>query len=199
MDGEPGLTARASLTGRLLFAWGDLRGSMRAVLAARPREGTLLVLAMASGAVFFLGRAAGIWLSPEAASQGEDALIGQLQNELVGALIFRTLMLYAVAAFAGLVAKALGGTGSWADSRAATFWSALVAAPVVLVATIAAAMLDRGGADIGFIPQTIGQLFFAWAFAACLAEAHGFSSTIKVLGVLAVAGLLVIAPLYFFN
>lgn len=179
---------------RLLTAWNDLRGSMRWLLSRDPREGTLLAMAMASGVIAFLGRAGALWLSPEAAELGEAALRGRLQNELAAALFFRTLMLYLVAGLAGLVARAFGGHGSWKASRAATFWAALLAAPVLAAGELLAAPLPPLAA---LAAAVLAQLAFAWAFAACFAEAHGFASVPRVLAVVLVAGLVLLLPLAF--
>lgn len=190
---------RVGPTGQVLGAWADLRGSTRRLLASDPREGTLLALALASGAIWFLGRIAGLWLSPEAAGLGEAALIGRAQAEFVAAVFFRTLMLYAVAALAGLAARAFGGTGGWKDTRAAVFWAALVAAPVLLAVNVLAALLEPVSEPAAAVIRSLGGLAFAWAFAVCIAEAHGFRSGLAVLGVIAAAGMFVVFPLYIFG
>lgn len=191
----PRRETRPSIVGRVL-AWYDLRSSMRWLLDAGPREGTLLALALLSGLVWFLGRMAELWLSPAAATMGEAALIGRAQGELVAAIFLRTLMLYALAGLAGLVARACGGTGSWKDSRAATFWAAVVAAPVMLAATVIATMVGDGPGPAAAMFRSIGGVAFAWAFSFCLAEAHGFRSGVAVLAVVAALGLVVMLPFY---
>lgn len=180
MDGKPTLTdpparpRRRGLTERLLGAWGDLRGAARAVLAARPSEGFLLVIAMTSGVFWLLGALAELWTSNEAAAMNEDQLLGQAQNLLVAGLFFRTLMLYAVAGAAGLAARLAGGTGSYSDTRAAVFFSALVAAPLLLTATLLAVIIGPAAPGFGAILRTLAQLAWLWAFSCFLAEAHGF-------------------------
>lgn len=162
---------------------------MRWLLDREPREGTLLALAMLSSLVWFLGRMAELWLSPAAATMGEAGLIGRVQGELVAALFFRTLALYAIAGLAGLAARAAGGTGSWRDSRAATFWAAVVAAPVMLAATVLAAVVADAPEPMPMAIRSMGSFAFAWALSFCLAEAHGFRNGLLVLAVLAAIGL----------
>lgn len=156
---------------RILTAWGDLRGSMRTLLAGEPREGTLLAMALGSSAIWALGRLMQLWFSPAAAELGPEPLVGRAGDEIVAALFYRPLMLYAVAGFAGLVARVCGSRASWRESRAATFWAALVAAPVALLAALAGALLPDAGA---MVAESLGSLAFALAFAVFFAEAHGF-------------------------
>jgi len=183
-----------SLTERIVSAWGDLRGSMRALLAAGPSEGFLLFLAMLSGLILLLGNLAVLWLGP-AGAMAPDAIVMRVGAEVVGALFYRTLGLYLVAGLGWALARAFGGVGSGRDSRAALFWAALVAAPVGFGAGLAEAVL----APVAplWLAETAGQagmLAFALATAHCMAEAHGFKSAWAVFAVIA-AVLLTIALL----
>lgn len=159
---------------------------MRAVLASRPSEATLLVFAMLSGVFHFLGTLATLWLGREASGLGQDELLSRIGAEFAGALVFRTLALYGVALAAWAIARAFGGAGSIYASRAALFWSALVAAPVMLGAALLSTLAGPFlGGHAGAVFRIAGGLAFAVAFAFCLAQAQGFRSGWRVLAVMA--------------
>jgi len=183
---------RAGVIMRMLTAWRDLPGSMRAVLAERPGEGALLAMAMLSGLLRFLGRLAGLWLGPGAAGTPPEALLSRIGAEFAGALVFRTLALYAVALLLWGLARLLGGRGGVYATRATLFWAALVAAPVMLMADLAglaAAALGGGTMAAG----VLGGMAFALAAAHGVAAAHGLAlwraGLVVLLPVLAVGAL----------
>ncbi len=170
---------------RMLGAWADLRGSMRAELARDPSEGRLLFYVMLSGLIWFFGRYATLVYGPLGPAIPEEVFAGRVGVEFVSAVFFRTLALYALAALAGAVARAAGGGGGWRDSRAALFWAALVAAPVMLAGTFLSLLLTGIPGQAGAIAGMLGAVAFAWAVAQCFAEAHGFASAWRVLGAVA--------------
>jgi hypothetical protein len=177
---------------RMLGAWADLRGSMRAELDRDPSEARLLFYVMFSGLIWFLGRYALLAYGPMAPTIPGDEFIGRVAAQLVGAIFFRTLAFYALAALVGWIARAAGGSGGWRDSRAALFWAALVAAPVILAATFLSILLTGLPGQIAEAASMLGALAFAWATAHCIAEAHGFTSVWRVLAaVVVLAGLFV--------
>lgn len=169
------LAPREGLVTRALLAWGDLSASTRTLIAERPSESTLLVIAMLSGLFHFLGTLAGLWLSPEARTMTEGALLSRVGGEFAGAVVFRTLGLYAIAALVAALARAAGGTGGYADSRVALFWAALVAAPPMLAVTVGGALAGPylgAGAAAGI--AAAGGLIFAWTASQAIAAAHAF-------------------------
>jgi hypothetical protein len=170
---------------RMLGAWADLRGSMRAELERGPSEGRLLFYVMLSGLIWFLGRTAVLVYGPLGPAIPEDQFAGRIGLEFISAIFFRTLAFYALAAVAGLIAWAGGGGGGWRDSRAALFWAALVAAPVILASTFLSLLLAGVPGPGGAIASMLGAVAFAWVVAQCFAEAHGFTSAWRVLGALA--------------
>ncbi|MEM6547658.1 MAG: hypothetical protein AAF713_07910 [Pseudomonadota bacterium] len=195
MSVQDGPGAAQGFAGRIFLAWTDLRGSFRALLASDPGEGRLLSLAMFSGILAFLGAMALLRLSPAAASTDEDTLIGQISAEFIGALFFRTMMLYGVAALATLALRGLGHRHGWRDGRAALFWSAAVTAPVLLLSDliyIPVTQLDTTAA--GFV-QAVGPIAFGWAWSACLAELHSFRHIWSVFVTLAGVTLLIVVLL----
>ena len=177
---------------RMLGAWADLRGSMRAELDRAPSEGRLLFYVMLSGLIWFIGRYALLAYGPLAPVVPADEFIGRVAAEFVSAMFFRTLAFYALAALAGWIARAAGGSGDWRDSRAALFWAALVAAPVILAATFLSILLAGLPGQVDRAASMLGALVYAWATAHCIAEAHGFTSVWRVLAAVAIlAGLFV--------
>lgn len=167
-------STRQALATRVLVFWADMRGSMRALLAEAPGEGRLLALAMVSGLITFLATVTGMWLDPATAAIGPDELTARVAAAFVGALLFRTLFLYGLAALAGLGARAAGGRGDWRETRAAVFWASLVAAPVGFAATLADRLGPMGAGAAGVVLQSLAPMALAVALSACLAEAHGF-------------------------
>lgn len=185
-SGTPGLALR------VLGAWGDLRGATRALLDARPSEALLLSFALLSGFLWFLGQVARLWLAPGTGAMAPDVLIGRVAAEFVGAMLFRTLALYGLAALVRLVARAFGGTGTWRDARAAVFWAFLVAAPVVLVAGLGALVLPE---PVRAVAGSLGSVALAVALAHGIAEAEGFRRPWAVLAVVGGASLAVLSLL----
>jgi len=169
---------------RMLGAWADLRGSMRAELDRAPSEGQLLFFAMFAGLIWFLGQVAVLAYGPLAPTLSENEFTGRVAWEFITSALFVPLFYYVLAAIGGALARAMGGVGSWRDSRAAFFWAALVAAPVILAAKLLALFLvGLPGPVVGSV-EMLGKAAFAWAIAHCFAEAHGFASAWKVLATL---------------
>jgi len=181
---------------RMLGAWADLRASMRAELDRDPSEGRVLFYAMFSGLIWFIGRYAVLVYGPLGPVIPQDEFLGRVGLEFVSAIFFRTLALYALAALAGLIARAVGGSGGWRDSRAALFWAALVAAPVILAATLLSLLLTGMPGQPGAIAGMLGAVAFGWAVAHCFTEAHGFASVWRVLAVMAGLALAFVGGVY---
>jgi len=147
-------------------------------MARAPGEGALLALAMLSGLFYFLGRIGTLWYGPDAARMAEEELLSRVGAEFAGGLIFRTLMLYGVAALLHWAVRAGRGTGAPRDTRAALFWAAAVAAPIGLAGTMAALALPPLAAEAAL---RLGDIALLIALAPCLAEAHGFRRSESVL------------------
>ena len=181
---------------RMLGAWADLRGSMRAELDREPSEGRLLFFAMFAGLIWFLGQAAVLAYGPLAPTLTGDEFTGRVAWEFITSVLFVPLFYYVLAAIGGTLARAMGGSGSWRDSRAAFFWAALVAAPAMLGAKLLALLLaGLPGPVVGSV-EMLGKVAFAWTTAHCFAEAHGFGSAWKVLAVVAGLPVALIGAVY---
>ncbi|MEM7239308.1 MAG: hypothetical protein AAF501_16000 [Pseudomonadota bacterium] len=187
-------TGSSGLPWRMLTAWGDLRGSYRGLMATAPSEGKLLFIAMASGLVLFLEWTGIARLTGDLATLAPDEMASQVAAQFTAALLFRTLMLYAVAAGLCWVLCRFGGTGGWYATRGAVFWAFLVAAPVTLLCSIlGAVIMQRAPGSGGEVIADAGNLVLALVMAACLAEAHGIHSMWRVFLGLIVASVSVIA------
>jgi hypothetical protein len=169
----------------MLGAWADLRGSMRIELDRDPSEGRLLFYVMLSGLFWFFGRYATLVYGPLGPAIPEQVFVGRVGLEFISAVFFRTLLFYPLAALAGAVARMAGGSGGWRDTRAALFWAALVAAPVMLAGTLLSLLLTGVPGQAEAIAGMLGAVAFAWVVAQCIAEAHGFASAWRVLGAVA--------------
>ena len=162
----------------------DPRGSMRALLDSRPREARLLAYAVLAALFLLTGRI--LRLMAEAGP--ETDMVARTMEQVVSLIFFLPLLYYGLAAAGTGIARAFGGAGSWYEGRAAFFWAALVSAPVILAAGLAAI----AAGSVGTVPDILrqsGSIFFAWALANCYAEAFGFSSTLKVLAVIVLIAL----------
>ena len=175
---------------RMLGAWADLRGSMRAELDRDPSEGRLLFYVMLSGLIWFIGRHAVLVYGPLGPVISEHEFLGRVGSEFVAAVFMLTLFYYGMAVLGGAIARAFGGTGDWRESRAATFWAALVAAPVILASELLSIIVAGLPGAIADTALTLGKVALGWALAQCIAEAHGFRSGLRVF--IVIAGLVAI-------
>jgi len=192
MEQTPPATA---LPWRVLGAWADLRGAMRAEIDQVPSEGRLLFYLVLSQIVWLIGRLMALTFGPLGPAYSSDDLASAASGQ-VASLFFRLLLMYGVAALGHGLARAFGGTGGWRDSRAALFWAALVAAPAMLAATLlsllASGLTPWAGPSVGML----GNVAFAWVLAQCMAEAHGFARGWKVMVAICILAGLVIGLSY---
>lgn len=83
---------------------------------------------------------------------------------LVAFLFFLPLMLYLLAGLSHVILARFGGSASWAQSRRALFWSALVVAPLILLSGLAAPLVPR---PIVVTAQLVTGAVFFWQWTAC--------------------------------
>ncbi|WP_226782328.1 YIP1 family protein [Oceaniglobus trochenteri] len=107
------------------------------------REDRALVTVMVACALIFVAQ----WprLSREAFITGQefDVLFG---GALLGWVFIMPLALYAIAALSHIVARMLGGQGSWFGARMALFWALLAASPLWLLWGLVAGFIGEGAA-----------------------------------------------------
>ena len=158
------------------------RASRRGVLDSRPGEGRLLAYAIAAAAVMLAGRMLALAAMP---GVDERDMAGSLAAHAAGFLIFVPLAWYGMAALGTLIARLAGGSGSWRDGRAAFFWAALVASPVMALSAVAQVRMTGAPLHLVVLVGQVGPVFFAWALAQCYAEAFGFRRSWAVFAVIA--------------
>jgi hypothetical protein len=124
------------------LAWRAPGRLIRAKLAGGVREDRALALAMAVGLMVFVAQ----W--PRLAREAHlDPLVpfdARMGGALLGAVFILPLILYLVAALSHLVARALGGGGSWFGARLTLFWAMLASTPAMLLHGLASALTGPG-------------------------------------------------------
>lgn len=133
------------LTGDILASWRHPRATIRRQLAGGVQEDRALMLLMLGCGGLFVAQ----WprLAREAALDPAVPLEARLGGALLGLLFLAPLALYALAAVSHLLARLLGGRGSFGAARIALFWSLVVALPGFLLHGLAQGFL-------GAVPAT---------------------------------------------
>ncbi|MEM7525977.1 MAG: hypothetical protein AAF360_19930 [Pseudomonadota bacterium] len=166
-------SASAGVVARVASAWRD---PAAAFAAERPApEPRLLAFAFGASLFITMGRMAAEIARPEgmiaAAEQGIGPT-GWFAVQVFAGLSFLPLALYAAAALIGLICRIFGGTGGWADTRLAFFWSGFAAGPPAVLAYILGGAI--GGAALA---GALGGALWLWLLAPMLAAAHGFAAS----------------------
>jgi hypothetical protein len=149
------------------------RAAARRVIDARPGPGERLALVgLAAALQGMMWGAIGL-ISPGFVSAAFTGGLGFGGQAALAALMFLNYAITATGAFH--IGRRLGGRGSPADVATAVGWHAVLTAAL----TPLQAMAVAGGSPL-FV------LFYAglnlWLLSACVAEAHGFASTGRVMG-----------------
>lgn len=127
------------LAGDILSGWLRPRATIRRQLAGGVREDRALMLLMLGCAGLFVAQ----WprLAREASLDPSVPLEARLGGALLGLMFLAPLGLYALAALSHLVARMLGGQGSFGTARLALFWSLLATLPGFLLHGLAQGFL----------------------------------------------------------
>ncbi len=143
------------------------RRVMQRLLSMGQREDRALAILM--GACFIVFVAQMPRLSREAHLSGQE-LNMLLGGALLGWLFIAPLMLYALAGLSHLIARLIGGQGSWFGARLALFWSLLASTPLLLLHGLVAGFIGPGPGlqAVGFVWFVI----FAWFWSASLLQAE---------------------------
>lgn len=115
-----------------------------------PREDRALIIVMAACVVTFVAQ----WPYLARRAHLEDVeLNGLLAGSLMAWIILAPLMFYTLAGASHLVARVLGGKGSYYGARIALFWAFLAASPLMLLHGLMRAFTGAGVQEqiIGFI------------------------------------------------
>lgn len=147
---------------------GDIAAAYRspvAVAAQQDAQGVEEPQTLVYGLLFgFLSFLAQLPALSVLASRGGPPLFALAAANLAAFLFFLPLMLYLLAGLAHAVLARFGGTASWAQSRRALFWSALVTAPLILATGLAAPIVPQ---PLVMAAQLATGAVFLWQWITC--------------------------------
>lgn len=152
----------------ILTSYRRPRVVMRRLLSAGVREDLALMYLLLGCAMIFVAQ----WprLSREAHLNAEVPLNALLGGALLGWLFLAPLVLYAIGALSHVIARAVGGQGSWYSARLALFWGLLASAPLWLLDGLTAGFIGAGPART--ITGTAALAAFVFIWINSLAEAE---------------------------
>ena len=156
-----------AVTRDIVATYGAPRRVMERLLAMGEREDRALVFLMGACVLVFVAQMPR--LARDAHLGGED-LNMLLGSALLGLVFIAPLALYGVAALSHVVARAIGGRGSWFGARLALFWSLLASTPLLLLHGLVAGFIGPGPALSGV--GILWWLVFAWFWISSLIEAE---------------------------
>ena len=163
-----------SVTTDILRTWRGPRAVMRDILAQGRREDRAIVFLMISCFLIFVAQ----WPRLRRISEGyepspwpeEMNFEGMLTYTFFAAVIVLPLFMYGVAALSHVLAKIVGGKGSFFTARMSLFWTLLATSPLVLFYGLVRGLIGPG-------PQAalvggIGAVFFLAIWLLSLREAE---------------------------
>jgi hypothetical protein len=95
---------------------------------------------------------------------------GMMTYTFFSAVIILPLFMYGLAAASHLIAKVLGGKGSWYGARLALFWTLLAMSPLILFYGLVRGLIGPG--TQATLVGAIGALVFLWIWIQGLREAE---------------------------
>lgn len=147
------------------------RSVLRDRLARGQREDRALAVLMAACVLLFVAQ----WprLGREAHLSETMDLNALMAGALFGWIFVAPLGLYVLAAGSHVLARALGGQGTWHGARLALFWALLASTPLWLLTGLSAGFIGPGPATTltGIIAMAAFVLF--WMFGLVEAERGG--------------------------
>ena len=162
------------VTNDIVRTWRRPRAVMRDLLAQGRREDRAIVYLMVSCFLIFVAQwprlrrvAEGFEPSPWPADMNFE---GMMTYTFFGAVIILPLFMYGVAALSHLVAKILGGKGSWYTARLALFWTLLATSPLFLFYGLVRGLIGPGSQAV--LVGAIGAVVFLLIWVQSLREAE---------------------------
>jgi hypothetical protein len=155
----------------IIRAWRRPRQIMTRRLAPGTREDLALMYLFLACVIIFVAQWPRLWgaalIDP---SIPFDLRLG---GALLAWLFIAPLALYAIAALSHVIARLLGGRGSWFGARLALFWSLLVAAPLWLINGLVVVIFPQNwaGAGVGLI--ALIMFIFVWLASLLEVESTG--------------------------
>lgn len=157
-----------SVTLEILRSWRRPRAATRRQLQGASEARALAYLILACLLIFV-----GQWprLSREAFLDPSVPLDARIGGALMGIMFIAPLFLYGLAALSHMVARLMGGRGTWLSARVALFWTLLATAPLFLLYGLVAGFMGPGTALSVTGAVTMAGFLAHWILA--LAEAEG--------------------------
>lgn len=134
-----------AISTEILRSYRAPREVLRRQLDSPASEGRALIYLTVACLLFFVAQ----WprLSREAFLDPSIPLDARLGGALMGWMFIAPLAFYAIGALTHLVARLLGGKGSFYGARLALFWSLLAIAPLVLLLGLVSGFIGQGPAQ----------------------------------------------------
>ncbi|KEO51890.1 Yip1 family protein [Thioclava pacifica] len=135
--------------------------------ASEPRALVFLLLALT---VIFIGQ----WprLSRVAHEMPDQPMVGLMMGTML-ALLATVPIFYLIAALGHLVAKVMGGQGSWYGARLALFWALLAVSPMMLLQGLVAGFIGIGP-QLSLVSVLVGVAFLLfWVAGLRVSEFEG--------------------------
>lgn len=156
-----------SVTRDIPRAWARPRAVMAEQLTRGDREERAFIFLMLGCALVFVAQLPR--LSREAFLTGQDFML-LMGGTLMAWLFVAPLLFYALAALSHLVARALGGRGTWLDARLALFWSLLAVSPAMLLHGLTAGFVGPSAALALVGAATVAGFAWIWINSLLVAE-----------------------------
>lgn len=137
-----------AVTNDIVRTWRSPRAVMRDLLAQGRREDRAIAYLMISCFLIFVAQ----WPRLRRVAEGyepsqfpaEVNFEGMMTYTFFGAVIILPLAMYAIAALSHIVARVLGGKGSWFGARLALFWTLLAISPFILLYGLVRGLIGGG-------------------------------------------------------
>lgn len=148
-----------AVTTEILRTYRAPRAVLRGLLALGQREDRAVAYLLAACGLIFIGQLPRLsreaFLDPEGPS-----FEARTMGALFAWLIVAPLLAYALAALSHLVARLLGGRGTWYGARLALFWSLLAVAPLMLLHGLVAGFIGPG-VELSLVGGAVALAFCA--------------------------------------
>lgn len=147
-----------AVTNDILRTWRGPRAVMRDLLAQGRREDRAVAYVMIACLIIFISRLPAIQFE---VINGRGDFQRDASYAFMAMIMFMPIILYGLAAALHVIAKILGGKGSFFSARLALFWSLLASTPVLLLYGLVRGFIGPGlQADIVGAIWTVGFLWF---------------------------------------
>lgn len=145
---------------------------VRRLLAMGEREDRALAIVMAFCVLAFVARLPALARQAHLTEQDLSPMMGAA---LMGIVFVLPLCLYGLAGMSHLIARVIGGQGTWFGARLALFWALLASTPLLLLNGLVAGFIGPGPelSAVGFLWFAVFMWF--WLSGLMTAEAKGTS------------------------